>query len=53
MGTRTLAIVGAGQAGAKAAEAARVAGHDGRIVLIGERNDDAVYKELQRLGKDA
>jgi 3-phenylpropionate/trans-cinnamate dioxygenase ferredoxin reductase subunit len=36
MGTRTLAIVGAGQAGAKAAEAARVAGHDGRIVLIGD-----------------
>jgi mRNA interferase RelE/StbE len=24
-----------------------------RIVLIGKRNDAAVYKELQRLGKDA
>ena len=33
---RTLAIVGASLAGAKAAEAAREAGHDGRIVLIGD-----------------
>ena len=33
---RTLAIVGASLAGAKAAEAARAAGHDGRIVLIGD-----------------
>jgi mRNA interferase RelE/StbE len=24
-----------------------------RVVLIGKRNDDAVYKELQRLGKRA
>ena len=24
-----------------------------RIVLIGKRNDDAGYKELQRLGRDA
>jgi 3-phenylpropionate/trans-cinnamate dioxygenase ferredoxin reductase subunit len=32
---RTLAIVGASLAGAKAAEGARDAGHDGRIVLIG------------------
>lgn len=34
--TRTLAIVGASLAGAKAAEAARAAGFDGRIVLIGD-----------------
>jgi 3-phenylpropionate/trans-cinnamate dioxygenase ferredoxin reductase subunit len=34
--TRTLAIVGASLAGAKAAEAARDAGFDGRIVLIGD-----------------
>jgi 3-phenylpropionate/trans-cinnamate dioxygenase ferredoxin reductase subunit len=33
---RTLAIVGASVAGAKAAEAARDAGYDGRIVLIGD-----------------
>lgn len=32
----TLAIVGASLAGAKAAEAARAAGYDGRIMLIGE-----------------
>jgi 3-phenylpropionate/trans-cinnamate dioxygenase ferredoxin reductase subunit len=32
----TLVVVGASVAGAKAAEAARDAGHDGRIVLIGE-----------------
>jgi 3-phenylpropionate/trans-cinnamate dioxygenase ferredoxin reductase subunit len=32
----TLAIVGASLAGAKAAEAARDAGHEGRIVLVGE-----------------
>ena len=32
----TLVVVGASLAGAKAAEAARDAGHDGRIVLIGE-----------------
>jgi len=35
-GGRTLAIVGASLAGAKAAEAARDAGFDGRIVLIGD-----------------
>jgi 3-phenylpropionate/trans-cinnamate dioxygenase ferredoxin reductase component len=35
---RTLAIVGASLAGAKAAEGAREAGHDGRIVLIGDEN---------------
>ena len=34
--TRTVAIVGASLAGAKAAEAARDAGFDGRVVLIGE-----------------
>lgn len=34
--TRTLAIVGASLAGAKAAEAARAAEFDGRIVLIGD-----------------
>ena len=33
---RTLVIVGAGLAGAKAAEAARAAGYDGRIVLVGD-----------------
>jgi 3-phenylpropionate/trans-cinnamate dioxygenase ferredoxin reductase component len=32
----TLAILGASVAGAKAAEAARDAGHEGRIVLVGE-----------------
>jgi 3-phenylpropionate/trans-cinnamate dioxygenase ferredoxin reductase subunit len=35
-GTPTLAIVGASLAGAKAAEAARDAGFDGRIVLVGD-----------------
>jgi 3-phenylpropionate/trans-cinnamate dioxygenase ferredoxin reductase subunit len=34
--TRTLAVVGASLAGAKAAEAARDAGFDGRVVLIGD-----------------
>jgi 3-phenylpropionate/trans-cinnamate dioxygenase ferredoxin reductase subunit len=34
--TRTLAVVGASLAGAKAAEAARDAGFDGRLVLIGD-----------------
>jgi 3-phenylpropionate/trans-cinnamate dioxygenase ferredoxin reductase subunit len=36
MSHRTLAIVGASVAGAKAAEAAREAGYDGRVVLIGD-----------------
>ncbi len=36
MSHRTLAIVGASVAGAKAAEAARESGYDGRIVLIGD-----------------
>ena len=34
--TRTVAIVGAGLAGARAAETLRAAGFDGRIVLIGD-----------------
>jgi 3-phenylpropionate/trans-cinnamate dioxygenase ferredoxin reductase component len=36
MSQRTLAIVGASVAGAKAAEAARESGYDGRVVLIGD-----------------
>jgi 3-phenylpropionate/trans-cinnamate dioxygenase ferredoxin reductase subunit len=32
----TVVVVGAGLAGAKAAEAARAAGYDGRLVLVGE-----------------
>src|SRR5690242_13109539 len=35
---RTLAIVGASLAGAKAAEGARDAGYEGRIVLIGDES---------------
>lgn len=35
---RTLAIIGASLAGAKAAEGARDAGYDGRIVLVGEES---------------
>ncbi|HEU5083682.1 MAG TPA: FAD-dependent oxidoreductase, partial [Acidimicrobiales bacterium] len=34
--TRNLVIVGAGLAGAKAAEAARAEGWDGRVVLVGD-----------------
>ena len=34
--TRLRAIIGGSLAGAKAAEAAREAGFDGRVVLIGE-----------------
>src|SRR3954470_15146739 len=34
--TKTLVIIGAGLAGAKAAEGARVRGFDGRIVLVGD-----------------
>jgi 3-phenylpropionate/trans-cinnamate dioxygenase ferredoxin reductase subunit len=37
--SRTFAIVGAGLAGAKAAEALRVEGFDGRIVLLGTESD--------------
>ena len=33
---RTLVIVGASLAGAKAAEAARATGFDGRVVLVGD-----------------
>jgi 3-phenylpropionate/trans-cinnamate dioxygenase ferredoxin reductase component len=36
MNHRTLAVIGASVAGAKAAEAARDSGYDGRIVLIGD-----------------
>jgi 3-phenylpropionate/trans-cinnamate dioxygenase ferredoxin reductase subunit len=36
---RTLLIVGASLAGAKAAEGARAAGYDGRIVLVGEEQE--------------
>jgi 3-phenylpropionate/trans-cinnamate dioxygenase ferredoxin reductase subunit len=51
--TSTLAIVGASLAGAKAAEAARTAGFDGRIVLIGDEQTapyerPALSKELLR-----
>jgi len=35
---RTLLIVGAGLAGAKAAEGARAAGFDGRVVLVGDEH---------------
>ncbi|HEY3484399.1 MAG TPA: FAD-dependent oxidoreductase [Ilumatobacteraceae bacterium] len=35
---RTLVVIGAGLAGAKAAEAARAGGFDGRIVLVGEEH---------------
>lgn len=37
--TRTLTIIGASLAGAKAAEAARNAGFDGRVVLIGDEQE--------------
>jgi 3-phenylpropionate/trans-cinnamate dioxygenase ferredoxin reductase subunit len=36
--TMTLVVVGAGLAGAKAVEAARAAGYDGRVVLVGEED---------------
>jgi 3-phenylpropionate/trans-cinnamate dioxygenase ferredoxin reductase subunit len=36
--TRTLLIIGGGLAGAKAAEAARTGGYQGRIVLVGEES---------------
>jgi len=36
---RTLVIVGASLAGAKAAEGARAAGFDGRVVLVGEEQE--------------
>ena len=46
---RTLAIVGASLAGAKAAEGAREAGFDGRVVLIGD--EDAAPYERPPLSK--
>ena len=39
---RTLVIVGASLAGAKAAEAARATGFDGRVVLVGDEPEPAV-----------
>ena len=39
----TVVVVGGGLAGAKAAEAARAAGYDGRLVLVGEE-DTAPYE---------
>jgi 3-phenylpropionate/trans-cinnamate dioxygenase ferredoxin reductase subunit len=36
---RTLVIVGASLAGAKAAEAARATGYDGRVVLVGDEHE--------------
>lgn len=36
---RTLVIVGASLAGAKAAEGARTAGFDGRVVLVGDEQE--------------
>jgi 3-phenylpropionate/trans-cinnamate dioxygenase ferredoxin reductase subunit len=46
---RTLAVVGASLAGAKAAEGARAAGYEGRIVLIGD--EDALPYERPPLSK--
>lgn len=46
----TIAIIGASLAGAKAAEAARQTGYDGRIVLIGE--EQGVPYERPPLSKD-
>src|SRR4029450_6314130 len=39
MPDRAIVIVGASLAGAKAAEAARASGFDGRVVLIGEEHE--------------
>ena len=39
MSDRTLVIVGASLAGAKAAEAARTSGFDGRVVLVGDEHE--------------
>ena len=36
---QTFAIVGAGLAGAKAAEALRTNGFDGKVILIGDEDD--------------
>jgi 3-phenylpropionate/trans-cinnamate dioxygenase ferredoxin reductase subunit len=46
---QTLAIVGASLAGAKAAESAREAGHDGPIILVGD--EDAAPYERPPLSK--
>jgi 3-phenylpropionate/trans-cinnamate dioxygenase ferredoxin reductase subunit len=46
----TLVVLGASLAGAKAAESARAAGHDGRIVLVGEER--AAPYERPLLSKD-
>jgi 3-phenylpropionate/trans-cinnamate dioxygenase ferredoxin reductase component len=46
---RTLVIVGAALAGAKAAEAARASGFDGRVVLVG--NEDELPYERPPLSK--
>lgn len=55
--TDTLAIIGASLAGAKAAESARAAGHEGRIVLIGDEaaapyERPPLSKEILRGEKD-
>ena len=57
MTARTIAIVGASLAGAKAAEGAREAGHEGRIVLIGDEapapyERPPLSKEILRGEKD-
>ena len=57
MRSRTIAIVGASVAGAKAAEGARHEGFDGRIVLIGEEQTEPyerppLSKEILRGEKD-
>ena len=57
MTTKTLAIVGASLAGAKAAEAARDVGFDGRVVLIGDEaaapyERPALSKEVLRGEQD-
>jgi 3-phenylpropionate/trans-cinnamate dioxygenase ferredoxin reductase subunit len=46
---RTLVVVGAGLAGAKAAEGARAAGYGGRVVLVGD--EPALPYELPPLSK--
>jgi 3-phenylpropionate/trans-cinnamate dioxygenase ferredoxin reductase component len=55
---RTLLIVGASVAGAKAAEGARATGYDGRIVLVGAENErpyerPPLSKDVLRGEKDA
>jgi 3-phenylpropionate/trans-cinnamate dioxygenase ferredoxin reductase component len=57
-GDRTLLIVGASVAGAKAAEGARTSGYDGRIVLVGTENErpyerPPLSKDVLRGEKDA